>query len=148
MDHPNPANSDRLLEQFLTLHPRLIDLSLDRMWRLLSALDHPQDKCPPIIHIAGTNGKGSTASLLRAMLEAEGKQVHAYYSPHLVNFHERIVLAGTQISEAHLADALARVEVANGGAPITFFEVTTAAAFLAFSEHKADYLIQIGRAHV
>ena len=141
MDHPNPANSDRLLEQLLTLHPRLIDLSLDRMWRLLSALDHPQDKCPPIIHIAGTNGKGSTASLLRAMLEAEGKQVHAYYSPHLVNFHERIVLAGTQISEAHLADALARVEVANGGAPITFFEVTTAAAFLAFSEHKADYLI-------
>jgi dihydrofolate synthase/folylpolyglutamate synthase len=135
------ANSDRLLEQLLALHPRLIDLSLDRMWRLLSALNHPQDKCPPIIHIAGTNGKGSTASLLRAMLEADGKPVHAYYSPHLVDFHERIVLAGTQISEAHLADVLARVEAANGGAPITFFEVTTAAAFLAFSEHKADYLI-------
>ena len=135
------ANSDRLLKQLLALHPRLIDLSLDRMWRLLSALNHPQDKCPPIIHIAGTNGKGSTASLLRAMLEADGKPVHAYYSPHLVDFHERIVLAGTQISEAHLADVLARVEAANGGAPITFFEVTTAAAFLAFSEHKADYLI-------
>jgi dihydrofolate synthase/folylpolyglutamate synthase len=141
VDKQNRANSDRLLEQLLALHPRLIDLSLDRMWRLLSALDHPQDKCPPIVHIAGTNGKGSTASLLRAMLEAEGQHVHAYYSPHLVDFHERIVLAGTQISEAHLADVLARVEAANDGAPITFFEVTTAAAFLAFSEHKADYLI-------
>ena len=141
MDNPNRANSDRLLEQLLALHPRLIDLSLDRMWRLLSALDHPQDKCPPIVHIAGTNGKGSTASLLRAMLEADGQKVHAYYSPHLVSFHERIVLAGTQISEAHLAEVLARVEAANEGAPITFFEVTTAAAFLAFSEHKADTLI-------
>ncbi len=111
------------------------------MWRLLAALDHPQDKCPPIIHIAGTNGKGSTAAMLRAMLEADGKKVHAYHSPHLVRFHERILLGGAVISEAHLADVLARVEAANQGEPITFFEVTTAAAFLAFSEHKADYLI-------
>ena len=134
-------HSDHLLQQLLALHPRLIDLSLDRMWRLLSALDHPQDKCPPIIHIAGTNGKGSTAAMLRAMLEADGHKVHAYHSPHLVRFHERILLGGAAISEAHLADILARVERANDGAPITFFEVTTAAAFLAFSEHPADYLI-------
>lgn len=111
------------------------------MWRLLAALDHPQDKCPPIIHIAGTNGKGSTAAMLRAMLEADGQKTHAYHSPHLVRFHERILLGGAPISEAHLADVLARVEAANDGAPITFFEVTTAAAFLAFSEHAADWLI-------
>lgn len=133
--------SDRVLERLLALHPRLIDLSLDRMWRLLSALDHPQDKCPPIIHIAGTNGKGSTAALLRAMLEAEGKRVHAYHSPHLIRFHERIVLAGAEIAEPLLEDVLARVENANQGRPITFFEVTTAAAFLAFAEHHADALV-------
>ncbi len=129
------------MTQLLALHPKLIDLSLDRMWRLLAALDHPQDKCPPIIHIAGTNGKGSTATMLRAMLEADGKRVHAYHSPHLVHFHERILLRGQEIAEAALADVLARVEAANQGRPITFFEVTTAAAFLAFSESPADYLI-------
>ena len=106
------ADSDALLAQLLSLHPRLIDLSLDRMWRLLAALDHPQDKCPPIIHIAGTNGKGSTAAMLRAMLEADGKTVHAYHSPHLVRFHERILLDGKEISETALADVLARVEAA------------------------------------
>jgi dihydrofolate synthase/folylpolyglutamate synthase len=90
---PTPSgNSDALLAQLLALHPKLIDLSLDRMWRILAALDHPQDKCPPIIHIAGTNGKGSTAAMLRAMLEADGRIVHAYHSPHLVRFHERILL--------------------------------------------------------
>jgi dihydrofolate synthase/folylpolyglutamate synthase len=130
-----------LLAQLLALHPKLIDLSLDRMWRILAALDHPQDKCPPIIHIAGTNGKGSTAAMLRAMLQADGRIVHAYHSPHLVRFHERILLGGEEISEAGLADVLARFEAANQGRPITFFEVTTAAAFLAFSEHPADYLI-------
>lgn len=135
------ADSDALLAQLLSLHPRLIDLSLDRMWRLLAALGHPQDKCPPIIHIAGTNGKGSTAAMLRAILEADTKRVHAYHSPHLVRFHERILLAGKEISEAALADVLARVEAANQGRPITFFEVTTAAAFLAFAETPADYLI-------
>lgn len=138
---PQTAKSDALLTQLLALHPKLIDLSLDRMWRLLAALDHPQDKCPPIIHIAGTNGKGSTAAMLRAMLEADGRHVHAYHSPHLVHFHERILLGGAAISETALADVLARVEAANDSRPITFFEVTTAAAFLAFSESPADYLI-------
>ena len=141
MPSPNGPKSDTLLTQLLALHPKLIDLSLERMWRLLSALDHPQDKCPPIIHIAGTNGKGSTAAMLRAMLEADGKTVHAYHSPHLVHFHERILLRGSQVSETGLADVLARVEAANQGRPITFFEVTTAAAFLAFCESPADYLI-------
>ena len=135
------TGSDLLLERLLALHPRLIDLSLDRMWRLLAALDHPQDKCPPIIHIAGTNGKGSTAAMLRAMLEAEGHRVHAYLSPHLTRFHERIILSGEPIAEPLLEEVLARVEAANQGRPITFFEVTTAAAFLAFAEHNADYLV-------
>ena len=125
----------------MALHPRLIDLSLDRMWRLLAALDHPQDKCPPIIHIAGTNGKGSTAAMLRAILEAQGHRVHAYHSPHLTRFHERIILSGEAIAEPLLEEVLGRVEAANQGRPITFFEVTTAAAFLAFAEHPADYLI-------
>jgi dihydrofolate synthase / folylpolyglutamate synthase len=135
------SGSDLLLERLLALHPRLIDLSLDRMWRLLAALDHPQDKCPPIIHIAGTNGKGSTAAMLRAILEAEGHCVHAYHSPHLTRFHERIILRGEPIAEPLLEEILARVEEANQGRPITFFEVTTAAAFLAFAEHQADYLV-------
>lgn len=125
----------------MALHPRLIDLSLDRMWRLLAALDHPQDKAPPIIHIAGTNGKGSTAAMLRAMLEAEGHRVHAYHSPHLTRFHERIILGGEPIAEPVLEEILTRVEAANQGRPITFFEVTTAAAFLAFAEYQADYLV-------
>lgn len=125
----------------MALHPRLIDLSLDRMWRLLAALDHPQDKTPPIIHIAGTNGKGSTAAMLRAILEAEGHRVHAYHSPHLTRFHERIILGGEPIAEPLLEEILSRVEAANQGRPITFFEVTTAAAFLAFAEHQADYLV-------
>ena len=130
-----------LLARLLALHPRLIDLSLDRMWRLLAALDHPQDKTPPIIHIAGTNGKGSTAAMLRAILEAEGHRVHAYHSPHLTRFHERIILGGEPIAEPLLEEILARVEAANQGRSITFFEVTTAAAFLAFSEYQADYLV-------
>lgn len=130
-----------LLARLLALHPRLIDLSLDRMWRLLAALDHPQDKTPPIIHIAGTNGKGSTAAMLRAILEAEGHRVHAYHSPHLTRFHERIILGGEPIAEPLLEEILAQVEAANQGRPITFFEVTTAAAFLAFSEYQADYLV-------
>lgn len=141
MRRPQPGDSDALLAQLLDLHPKLIDLSLDRMWRLLAALGHPQDKTPPIIHIAGTNGKGSTAAMLRAMLAADGQRVHAYHSPHLVRFHERIILNGEEIDEARLRDILARVEKANQGRPITFFEVTTAAAFLAFAETEADYLI-------
>ncbi len=133
--------SDFLLKRLLGLHPKYIDLSLDRMHRLLAALGHPERNCPPIIHIAGTNGKGSTLAFLRAMLAATGARVDAYSSPHLVNFHERISLAGAPISEPDLARHLASCEAANAGAPITFFEITTAAAFLAFAETKADWLL-------
>lgn len=133
--------SDDLLKRLLGLHPKYIDLSLDRMHRLLAALDHPERNCPPIIHIAGTNGKGSTLAFLRAMLTAAGARVHAYSSPHLVDFHERISLIGVPISEPDLARHLATCEAANAGVPITFFEITTAAAFLAFSETPADWLL-------
>ncbi|HHC29388.1 MAG TPA: bifunctional folylpolyglutamate synthase/dihydrofolate synthase, partial [Rhodobacterales bacterium] len=118
---------------------------LDRVWRLLAALDHPERKLPPVIHIAGTNGKGSTQAMIRAGLEADGKRVHAYTSPHLARFHERIRLAGTLISEDHLAEVLDRCEAANGGESITYFEITTVAALLAFSETPADYtLLEVG----
>jgi dihydrofolate synthase/folylpolyglutamate synthase len=129
----------------LTLHPRLIDLSLDRVLRLLAALGNPQDKLPPVIHVAGTNGKGSTVAFLRACLEAAGKRVHVYTSPHLVRFAERVRLAGKLIEEAALVDLLEECERANGGVPITFFEITTAAALLAFSRMPADYtLLEVG----
>ncbi len=111
------------------------------MWRLLDALGNPQNHLPPVIHIAGTNGKGSTLAMLMSMLEENGAQVHSYTSPHLVNFHERIRLNGCDISEDLLSETLAEVEQVNNGEPITFFEATTAAAFLAFSRHPADYLL-------
>lgn len=111
------------------------------MWRLLDALGNPQNHLPPTIHIAGTNGKGSTLAMLMSILEANGAQVHTYTSPHLVNFHERIRLNGHDISEKLLAETLAEVEQVNNGEPITFFEATTAAAFLAFSRCPADYLL-------
>lgn len=133
--------TDYLLKRLLGLHPKYIDLSLDRMHRLLAALGNPERKCPPIIHIAGTNGKGSTLAFLRAMLTANGARIHAYSSPHLVDFHERIMLAGHQISEEDLARHLAACEEANAGEPITFFEITTAAAFRAFAETPADWLL-------
>jgi len=136
-----PATSDAILARLLELHPKLIDLSLDRLTRLLDRLGNPERALPPVIHIAGTNGKGSTGAFLRAGLEAAGKKVHAYTSPHLARFHERIRLAGTLIEEPALAELLAECEVANDGAPITFFEITTAAAFLAFSRTEADYCI-------
>ena len=136
-----PEPSATLLDRLLALHPKLIDLSLGRMQRLLTALGEPQTKCPPIIHVAGTNGKGSTLAFLRAMLEADGQRVHAYSSPHLVDFHERITLAGDIISEEKLAHYLALCEAANDGQDITFFEITTAAAFCAFAAHEADYLL-------
>lgn len=129
------------LARLSTLHPAGIDLSLDRMRALLEKLGHPQDRLPPVVHIAGTNGKGSTAAFLKAMCEAAGERVHVYTSPHLVRFNERIVLAGNQVEDAPLLAALARVEAANAGAPLTFFEATTAAAFLLFSETQADRLI-------
>ncbi len=134
-------HSGEILARLLSLHPKKIDLVLDRIARLLAALDHPERNLPPIIHVAGTNGKGSTCAFARAMLEAQGFKVHVYTSPHLVHFHERIRLAGSLISEDELAATLDECELVNDGAPITFFEITTAAAFLAFSRHKADALI-------
>lgn len=133
--------SDKILERLQALHPRRIDLSLGRIERLLAALDHPERRLPPIVHVAGTNGKGSTVAFLRAMLEAAGKRVHVYTSPHLVRFHERIRVAGRLIDEDRLADVLTRCEIVNRDRPITFFEITTAAAFLAFAETPADAAI-------
>ncbi|HYE45828.1 MAG TPA: folylpolyglutamate synthase/dihydrofolate synthase family protein [Caulobacter sp.] len=136
---------DAPLERLRRLHPKLIDLSLGRMRRLCAALGDPQRKLPPVIHVAGTNGKGSTVAFLRAMAEAAGLRVHVFTSPHLVRFAERIRLAGTLIAEDHLAEVLERVEAANGGEPITFFEITTAAALQAFSEVPADLvLLEVG----
>ncbi|QFR34039.1 folylpolyglutamate synthase/dihydrofolate synthase family protein [Ancylobacter sp. TS-1] len=143
---PDPAGESRrpvddIFDRLLALHPKLIDLSLDRMWRLLERLGHPERRLPPVIHVAGTNGKGSTVAFMRAVLEAAGRRVHVYTSPHLVRFNERIRLAGTLVDDARLTEALARAEAANGGEPITFFEITTAAALLLFSEVPADILL-------
>ena len=135
------GSSDRILDRLTRLHPKLIDLSLGRIERLLARLDHPERALPPVIHIAGTNGKGSVIAYLQAMLQAQGLRVHSYTSPHLVRFHERIGLGGRPIEEPLLADLLEQCEAANGTAPITFFEVTTAAAFLAFSRTPADFLL-------
>lgn len=137
--------SDRILERLGALHPKKIDLSLGRMERLLARLDNPERKLPPVFHVAGTNGKGSTVAYLRAALEAAGKSAHVYTSPHLVRFSERIRVAGRLIDEDALAVLLEECEDANNGAPITFFEITTAAAFLAFSRAKADAtLLEVG----
>lgn len=133
------------LERLAKLHPRKIDLSLERMRRCLAALGHPEKKLPPVIHVAGTNGKGSVVAYLRAIFEASGHRVHVYTSPHLVSFRERIRLAGSLISEDFLISVLEGVEKANGNNPITYFEITTAAAFLAFSETPADVcLLEVG----
>ena len=138
-------NSDAILQRLMALHPKVIDLTLDRVWSLLSALDNPQDKLPPVIHIAGTNGKGSTQAMLRAGLEGAGKSVHAYTSPHLARFHERIRVAGDLIAEDALQATLLECEAANGPDPITYFEITTAAALLAFARVPADYtLLEVG----
>ncbi|PWC55173.1 folylpolyglutamate synthase/dihydrofolate synthase family protein [Azospirillum sp. TSO22-1] len=135
------ALSDPVLQRLTALHPKVIDLSLDRIHRLLAALGDPHEGLPPVVHVAGTNGKGSTVAFLRAMLEAAGLRVHVYTSPHLVRFHERIRLAGTLITDDHLTALLEECEAANRGAPITFFEVTTAAGFLAFSRTPADVVL-------
>ncbi|WP_375279348.1 bifunctional folylpolyglutamate synthase/dihydrofolate synthase [Pseudooctadecabacter sp.] len=140
-----PQSSDLILDRMMALHPKVIDLTLDRMWRLLGALGNPQDRLPPVIHIAGTNGKGSTQAMIRAGLEATGAKVHAYTSPHLARFHERIRLAGTLITEEALTEALDRCYAANDGRDITYFEITTCAALLAFAETPADYtLLEVG----
>jgi dihydrofolate synthase / folylpolyglutamate synthase len=136
---------DSIVARLTALHPKRIDLSLERIERLLAALDHPERKLPPVIHVAGTNGKGSTVAFLRAMLEAAGERAHVYTSPHLVRFNERFRLGGEGegrlVSDAGLSAALAECEQANGGLPITVFEITTAAAFLLFSRHAADVLV-------
>ncbi|MGJ3231899.1 MAG: bifunctional folylpolyglutamate synthase/dihydrofolate synthase [Oceanicaulis sp.] len=136
-----PETIDAALARLARHHPKKIDLSLDRIERLLDALGRPQDRLPPVIHVAGTNGKGSTAAFLKAIAEAAGERVHVYTSPHLVRFNERIVLAGEIVDDARLQAAFDRVESANGDQPITFFEATTAAAFLLFAETPADRLI-------
>ena len=117
----------------MTLHPKVIDLTLDRVHRLLAALGNPERSLPPVVHIAGTNGKGSTQAMMRAGMEAAGATVHAYTSPHLARFHERIRLAGELISEPALTALLDECVQANGPDEITFFEITTCAAFLAFA---------------
>ncbi|WP_434622144.1 bifunctional folylpolyglutamate synthase/dihydrofolate synthase [Tabrizicola sp. M-4] len=129
----------------MTLHPKVIDLTLDRVHRLLGLLGHPERAIPPAIHIAGTNGKGSTQAMIRAGLEAAGKKVHAYTSPHLARFHERIRLAGALIEEPALAALLDECVERNGPDEITFFEITTCAAFLAFARTQADWtLLEVG----
>src|SRR5262245_19079267 len=144
MDRPNKSGDDRksfrsamntqlpvdvVLERMTRLHPKLIDMSLDRVRRLLADLDNPQDKLPPVIHVAGTNGKGSTIATMRAVLEASGYKVHVYTSPHLVRFAERIRLVGSLIIEDLLIGLLEHIEKVTDGRPITFFEITTIAAF-------------------
>jgi dihydrofolate synthase/folylpolyglutamate synthase len=133
--------SDVILERLMHLHPKFMDLNLERTKRLLKTLDHPERKVPPVIHIAGTNGKGSTQSMIRAGLESAGHAVHAYTSPHLARFHERIRLAGELIEEDYLTKVLEICEYANAGEPITYFEITTCAAILAFAETSADYTV-------
>jgi len=143
------AVSDAILMRLLELHPKIIDLSLDRMWRLLEALGNPHLSLPPVVHIAGTNGKGSTLANMRAIMEAAGLSAHAYTSPHLVKFHERISLGAPVgsglIAEDRLVELLEECEQTNKGEPITFFEITTAAAMLAFARTPADYvLLEVG----
>ena len=137
--------SDIVLDRMKSLHPKVIDLTLDRVWGLLEAIGSPEKTLPPVIHIAGTNGKGSTQAMLRAGLEADGKRVHAYTSPHIERFHERIMLAGKLISEDRLTAVLDECYLANGPKPITYFEITTCAALLAMARSQADYtLLEVG----
>ncbi len=139
------TGSDAILARMMALHPKIIDLTLDRTWALLAKLDNPQTNLPPVIHLAGTNGKGSTQAMIRAGLEASGASVHAYTSPHLARFHERIRLAGKLISEDALTEILDRCYVANGSDAMTYFEITTIAGILAFAETPADFtLLEVG----
>lgn len=140
-----PKTSDAILARMMALHPKIIDLTLGRTWRLLEALGNPQNDLPPVIHIAGTNGKGSTQAMIRAGLEGAGQRVHAYTSPHLARFHERIRVAGSLISEDGLTAILDECYAANNGETITYFEITTCAAILAFARMPADYtLLEVG----
>lgn len=145
IDAMPPQSSDVILARMMALHPKIIDLTLDRVWQLLVALDNPQEKLPPVIHLAGTNGKGSTQAMIRAGIEGWGKSVHAYTSPHLARFHERIRLAGELITEDHLTAILDECYAKNNGETITYFEITTVAGLLAFARTPADYtLLEVG----
>ena len=139
------ASVGAVAARLLALHPKRIDLSLGRIERLLAALGHPERRLPPVVHVAGTNGKGSTIAFARAILEAAGKSVHVYTSPNLVRLNERFRLGrpagGRLVEDAELVDVLSACEAKNAGAPITVFEVETAAAFLLFSRHPADVLL-------
>lgn len=139
------APIDSIVARLIALHPKRIDLSLDRVQRLLAALDHPERRLPPVIHVAGTNGKGSTIAFLRAILEAGGKRVHAYTSPHLVRFNERFRIGrvgeSKLVSDEELVATMEECEHVNAGAPITVFEITTAVALLLFARHPADVLL-------
>lgn len=135
------SRTDEILARLAALYPKFMDLQLDREYRLLEALGNPHKRLPPVIHVAGTNGKGSTIAYLRAFLEAAGKRVHAFTSPHLVHFNERIRLAGRLVETPLLNDTLEAVEKVNDGRPITQFEITTTAAFKLFAEIPADYLL-------
>jgi len=143
--HSDAAPLDAIVARLLALHPKRIDLSLGRIERLLAALGNPQRRLPPVIHVAGTNGKGSTVAFMRAILEAAGRRVHVYTSPHLVRLNERFRIGraggGRLVADDELADALSECEAGNGDAPITVFEIETAAAFLMFARHAADALL-------
>ena len=145
MSAASAARVDAILARFLGLHPKLIDLSLERMQRLLKALGDPQNRMPRIVHVAGTNGKGSTVAFMGAVLEAAGLRVNVFSKPHLVRFNERIRIAGTLVSDEALIALLEECERVNAGKPITYFEITTAAAFLAFARQPGDAtLIETG----
>jgi dihydrofolate synthase/folylpolyglutamate synthase len=138
-------SSDILLDRMMSLHPKLIDLTLDRVWRLLEALGHPERQLPPVVHVAGTNGKGSTVAMIRAGLEGAGETCHVYTSPHLARFHERIRVAGELISEEAFIKVLDECWETNRRQEITFFEITTVAALLAFARTPADWtLLEVG----
>jgi folylpolyglutamate synthase/dihydropteroate synthase len=146
VSHQIPAGrtmnqQDAIVSRFAPLHPKRIDLSLGRIERLLADLGAPHENLPPVIHVAGTNGKGSTIAFMRAALEAAGKRVHVYTSPHLIRFNERIRLAGELVGDERMFAAFDRCEAVNAGQAISVFEITTAAAFLLFNEIPADYLL-------
>jgi dihydrofolate synthase/folylpolyglutamate synthase len=140
VNHPDPR-IDALLRRLVSKRLAVIDLSLDRITSLLAALGNPERRIPPAVHVAGTNGKGSLVAYLTAIMQAAGYRVHRYTSPHLVRFNERIMVADNEIEDDQLMDALARVETIAESCPVTFFEATTAAAFLAFAETPADIVL-------
>ena len=141
--------AEREINALMALHPKGFDLSLGRITRLLERLGNPHEKLPPVIHVAGTNGKGSTTAFCRSILEAQGLKVHVHTSRHLVNWHERFRIGaeggGRLVGDEVLADAVRRVAEANRGETITVFEILTAVMFVLFSEHPADAaLIEVG----